>query len=276
MKNIIINFCPTGMVPTKEMTPHVPLSVNEIVEQTQEAYEMGITIVHLHARDRNGSPTGNKNIYRDIFEGIRKHCPGLVICGSTSGRLENDFEKRSEVIELKPDMCSLTLSSLNFPKQASVNSPDTIQKLAQKMSNYGVHPELECFDLGMINYGCYLKNKGFVTSPSYWNLLFGNIAGFQNTYSQIGAAINEIPDDDYFSLGGLGDAQLSICAMSIAMGYGIRIGLEDNIWWDKKRTKLASNRELLERVHKILDIHDRQVLPPEEFGNKGFYNQKNG
>jgi uncharacterized protein (DUF849 family) len=274
MKKIIINFCPTGMVPDKNMTPHVPISVDEIVEQTHAVYELGITIVHLHAREKDGTPTWKKTVYRDIFEGIRKHCPGLVICGSTSGRLYNDFEKRSEVIELKPDMCSLTLSSLNFNNQASINSPEMIQKLLLKMKEFGVNPELECFGLGMINFGLYLKRKKILPTPNYWNLIFGNIAGFQATYSHIGAAISEIPESDYFTLGGLGNEQLPVCASAIAVGYGVRIGLEDNIWWDKKRARLATNQELIERLHQLVEIHGHCIMTPEEFGNKGFYNRK--
>jgi uncharacterized protein (DUF849 family) len=273
-RELIINFCPTGMVPDKEMTPHVPISVEEIVEQTHEAYEMGITIAHFHARDESGKPSWKKSIYRDIFEGVRKHCPDLIICGSTSGRLYNDFEKRSEVIELQPDMCSLTLSSLNFSNQASVNSPEMIQKLLQKMNEFGVNPELECFGLGMINYGLYLKRKKMLPAVNYWNLLFGNVAGFQATYSQIGAAIVEIPKGDFFALGGLGKDQLRVSASAIAMGYGIRIGLEDNIWWDEKRTRKASNRELLQRAHQLMEVHGHRVMSSKAFGKKGFYNRK--
>ncbi len=162
---IIINFCPTGMIPTKELTPFVPVSPQEIIEQTHEAYELGITIAHLHARNEDGTPTYKSSIYQTIFEGVRKHCPELIICGSSSGRNWPDFEKRSEVIELKPDMCSLTLSSLNFVKQASMNSPDMIVKLAEKMKSLGVVPELECFDLGMINYGMYLISKNVIEGP---------------------------------------------------------------------------------------------------------------
>lgn len=260
------------MVPTKEMTPHVPIHPHEIIEQTHQAFELGITIVHLHARDEDEKPTWRSNIYRSIFEGIKKHCPGLVICASTSGRVYSEFEKRSEVIELKPDMCSLTLSSLNFSNQASVNSPDIVQKLASKMQDYGVHPELECFDLGMINYGKYLIQKGYVSTPFYWNLLFGNVAGFQASFSQMGTAIAEIPSDHFFSLAGLGREQISVSALAIAMGQGVRIGLEDNIWLDRDRTSLATNIQLLHRVHLLLDIHDRSYLTPHEFGEYGFYN----
>ncbi|CAN5169411.1 3-keto-5-aminohexanoate cleavage protein [soil metagenome] len=273
-KKIIVNFCPTGMIPTKKMTPHVPVSVNEIVEQTQEANEVGITIVHLHARDENEVPDYKKTVYRDIFEGIRKHCPGLIICGSTSGRLFPEFEKRSAVIELKPDMCSLTLSSLNFVQHASVNAPDTIQKLAAKMADFGVTPELECFDLGMINYGKYLIKKGLIKGPFYWNLLFGNIAGFQADYVQMGAAVSAIPDDHYVALAGLGNYQLPVNTTAIAMGYGVRVGLEDNIWLDSEKTQKAKNIELIKRVHDIITIQGHTIFSSKEFGEEGFFNKK--
>jgi 3-keto-5-aminohexanoate cleavage enzyme len=103
-QKIIINFCPTGMVPTKAITRYVPITPLEIIEQTHEAFELGITIVHLHARNEDETPTYKSSVYQEIFEGVRKHCPGLIICGSSSGRNWSEFEKRSEVLELKPDM----------------------------------------------------------------------------------------------------------------------------------------------------------------------------
>lgn len=274
MKKTIINFCPNGMIPTKDMTPHVPVSPQEVIEQTHQAYEIGITIVHLHARDFDGTPTYKSSVFREIFEGVRKHCPDLVICGTTSGRNWPEFEKRSEVIELKPDMCSLTLSSLNFAKQASINSPDIIVRLAEKMNEYGVVPELECFDMGMINYGLYLIKKKIVEGPYYWNILFGNIAGLQANYSQVGTAVAEIPNDHFVSLAGLGKDQLKVNATAIAMGYGARVGIEDNIWYDEKRTKLATNVKLIKRVHKLMEIHETKLMTGKEFGELGFYNRK--
>ena len=261
-----------GMLPTKEVTPFVPVSPNEIIEQTHEAYEIGITIAHLHARDENQVGTYQKSIYQKIFEGVRKHCPDLVICGSSSGRNFNEFEKRSEVIELKPDMCSLTLSSLNFVKEASINAPDMIIQLAEKMKAYGVIPELECFDLGMINYGHYLINKGIIEGPFYWNLLFGNIAGFQANFNHIGTAIKEIPLDHHVVLAGLGEYQLPVNAAAIAMGYGVRVGIEDNIWFDQKKSVLATNSDLIKRTHQLIKLNQREFMPSSVFGNNGFYN----
>lgn len=272
-KKIIINFCPTGMVPQKDQTPNVPISPQEIIEQTHEAYEVGITIAHLHARDEDGTPTYRKNVYREIFEGVRKHCPELIICGSSSGRNFPEFEKRSEVLELRPDMCSLTLSSLNFLRQASINSPDMITDLAVKMTENGVVPELECFDLGMINYAKYLIKKEILKGPFYWNLLFGNVAGFQPTLSQMGLVLQEIPKGDFVALAGLGEFQLRVNSIAIALGKGVRIGLEDNIWYDKNKTVKASNIALLNRVHELMLIHENELFPAVELGNKGFYNR---
>ncbi len=271
-RNVIINFCPTGMVPTKSMNPNVPESPDEIIETVHEAYEVGITIAHIHARDEDGSPSYNKSIYLKIFEGIRRVCPELIICASSSGRKWNEFDKRSEVIELYPDMCSLTLSSLNFATQASVNSPEMIEKLINKMHEYGVSPELECFDLGMISYGKYLLEKKNLKEPVYWNLLFGNIVGFQGKLSHMAMAIEEIPNHHYFSLAGLGRFQFMVHAIAIATGYGVRVGLEDNLWYDREKKVPANNIQLLKRVHHLLGIHERVHMSPEKLGASGFYN----
>jgi len=266
----IINFCPTGMIPTKSMNNNVPISPSEIIEQTHEANEIGITIVHLHARLDNEKPTYKSSIYQEIIEGVRKYCPDLIVCASLSGRDFPEFEKRSEVIELYPDMGSLTLSSLNFPKTASVNAPNMVNALLDKMIKYGVHPELECFDLGMINYGKYLLRKKNIDTPSYWNLIFGNIAGFQPTFSQIGTAINEVPNGHYIGLGGIGSLQLQTNSTAIAYGLGVRVGLEDNIWFDDSRTQLASNISLIKRIHHLMEIQQKQLMPSQELN---FYNK---
>ncbi len=270
----VINFCPTGMVPTKKSTPYVPIHPNEIIEEVHNAYEIGITLVHLHAREEDEMPAYAKSIYQEIFDGVRKHCPDLVICGSSSGRNFPEFEKRSALLELRPDMCSLTLSSLNFLTQASVNAPDMIIRLAEKMEAEGVVPELECFDLGMINYGLYLIRKGILKGPYYWNLLFGNIAGFQADLLSMGTAIAQIPDTHFIALAGLAEYQLPVSSVAISMGYGVRIGIEDNIWWDKSRTRPCTNIELIQRTHQLLEINQMHYLPSAEFGKLGFYNRK--
>lgn len=259
----ILNFTPTGMIPTKQMTSFVPVAVDEIVAQVLEVAELGVNMVHLHARDpETGMPTYKAPLYAEIIEGIRKENNELIICVSTSGRDFFEFEKRSEVLDLKghfkPNFGSLTLSSLNFNKQASVNAPDMIKSLARKMLDNGIRPELEIFDLGMINYAKYLIRKDLLRPPYYFNLILGNIACAQADMMSLGLMVRELPPDSIWAVGGVGNAQLPMNAMSIVAGGGVRIGLEDNIWFDLARTRLATNRELVERILLIAEAMGRK------------------
>jgi len=267
--NVIVNFTPTGMIPTKEMTPYVPVSVQEIVEDVHQAAEIGITMVHVHARDGGtGEPTHNANVYGDIIAGIRKFSPDLVISVSLSGRTIREFEKRAEPLQLggnvKPDMGSLTLSSVNFNREASVNTPDMIQALAQAMRQRGILPELEAFDAGMINYAKYLERRGLLESPHYFNLLLGNIACAQADLLHAGVMIRDLPPNSFWSLAGIGDTQLMMNSIAIAAGGGVRVGLEDDIWYDPARTRLARNADLLRRIHRLAESNERQVMAPAE------------
>jgi 3-keto-5-aminohexanoate cleavage enzyme len=161
---LILNLAPTGMVPTRAMTPNAPLQPDEVVKDVLSAAETGITIVHVHARDENDEPTHCNEVSARIIGGIRENRADLVVCASCSGRRGISLEQRSEVLDLegdlKPDMASLTLSSLNFASQASVNAPETVKGLAQRMLERGIRPEVEIFDLGMVNMLRYLLKHG--------------------------------------------------------------------------------------------------------------------
>jgi uncharacterized protein (DUF849 family) len=269
------------MIPTKKMTAHVPVTPEEIIDDVLKANELGITITHIHARDlESGEPTYFAEIYGRIIEGIRKYAPELILCISLSGRNFKEFEKRSSGLnlkgDLKPDMGSLTLSSLNFTGQASINSPEMIQGLAKKMKEEKILAELEAFDLGMINYMYYLIKKDLITPPFYINLLFGNIAGAQSDFSHIGTMINSLPDDTYWSLAGIGNIQLSMNSFAIASGGGVRVGIEDNIFYDKKGKILCNNIDLIKRIHRLADIHEREMMKPGELRKKLGLNPGNG
>lgn len=269
---LIINFVPTGMVPMRKDNPNVPITPNEIIDQVHEAFEIGITIVHLHARDETEQPTYKASIFEKIFQGIKKYCPELVICASLSGRNFSSFEKRSEVLELRPDMASLTLGSLNFLKEESVNSPEIIERLAKKMDTLGVTPELEVFDIGMINYAKHLTKEEIIRGPFYFNIILGNVSGLQNDASSIGLAISCLPENSVWSLGGIGRSQFDSNMTAIALGGGIRVGLEDNIFFDRKKRKLATNLSLVMRMHELAGIAERPIMTSRAFGEMGFYN----
>ena len=252
-RKFILNFTPTGMIPTREMTPHVPLTPAEIVEQTCQAADLGANMIHLHARDPDTErPTWRKEVYGQIIAGIRERHPELVLGVSTSGRDFQEYDQRADVLKLeghlKPDFASLTLSSMNFNKQAIINTPEMIQTLAREMLDRDIRPELEAFDLGMVNYAKYLIRKGLVRPPFYFNVILGTIACAQANMLSLGLMQREMPPDAIWSAGGVGNGQLKVNVMALLADGGVRIGLEDNIWFDPERTHLASNREMVDRV----------------------------
>jgi len=268
MKKLIINLAPTGMIPTKEMTPHVPLTPEEIIADVQKCGEIGLSMVHLHARDSDGLPTYKKDIFAKIISGIRTNNENMVIIVSTSGRTYQEFDQRAEVLDLEgdvqPDMASLTLGSVNFNKTASINPPDTIIKLAEKMRKKGIKPELEIFDLGMMNYAHYLIRKELIEPPYYFNIILGNIAAAQAKLVHLGLIVSELPEKSYWSVGGVGDRQGAMNAIGIVEGDGVRTGIEDNIWYDENRTTLATNYTLVERVTAFTTALGRQIATPSD------------
>lgn len=268
----IINFTPTGTQTTRENS-FAPLTPNEIIEEVHEAYEYGITLTHIHARDPlTFENTYKKDVYGETISGIRKYCPDLTICVSLTGRLYPELEKRSEVLELYPDMGSLTMSSINFPKSASVNEPEMILNLIEKMDEYGVIPEIECFDSGMLNYTNYLIGKGVLKGPHYINVILGNIYNGQSDVSTLSSIVNNLPKNSITCLGGIGKDQLKCNILGILYFDGLRIGLEDNLYIkDKEKT---TNIDLLKRIHRIINEVDCKVMTPFEFKSLGYGNKK--
>jgi uncharacterized protein (DUF849 family) len=267
----IINFTPTGTQTTRSNSL-APLTPSEIIDSVHEANEIGISIVHLHARDEvTLENTYKKEVYQKIIEGIKKYCPELLICVSLTGRNFPELSQRSEVLQLYPDMGSLTMSSLNFPSGASVNQPDMILSLINEMDKYGVQPEIECFDSGMLNYTNYIISKNLLKPPYHINVILGNIYNGQCDLPTLSTIKSNIPSDSYVCLGGIGSQQLKSTTYGLLDFDGIRIGLEDNLYYkDKEKT---TNTELLKRVHRIMDEFNMTHYTSNELRDKGYGNK---
>jgi len=246
---LLINACLTGMVPTKLSNPHVPMTSQEIIDDAICVFDAGARIVHLHARDDEGRPTPDVRVYEEVIATLRRERPGIVCCVTTSGRNWSDFERRAAVLDLegdaKPDMASLTLGSLNFQSGPSVNSIEMVERLAMRMQERGIKPELEAFDLGMVNLARYLERNGIIAGRKYFNLLLGNLNTAPATLgnrrrAHAGAARQ-------FRLGrqsGLGQFQLPMNVAAIAAGGHVRVGIEDSLYYDYRKTRLATNEAL--------------------------------
>ncbi|MDQ5770897.1 3-keto-5-aminohexanoate cleavage protein [Thiothrix subterranea] len=263
---LIINLACTGVIPTKEMTPYIPLTTNEILSDVEQAIKLGVQMVHIHARDEQSKHTSDPEQYGEIISSIRKlpHGKDMIICVTTSGRSDADFAKRTQVIDLegdrKPDMASLTPGSMNFIGSASINTPVTIRRLAAKMKECGIKPELEVFDLGMANFIHVLAKEKLITPPFYVNILLGNIAGAQVDLIQLGAIFAALPDECIIGVAGLGRTQLISNGLGLLFADAVRVGLEDNIWFDQKRTQLATNTDLLTRIIQQATLFERPLM----------------
>ncbi len=265
---LIINACLTGMVTSRKATPHVPITPEEIVQDALAVAERGACIVHLHARGPDGLPTWDPAIYAEFLGAVREHLPDLVLCVSTSGRQWNEREKRSAVLQLdgicKPDMASLTLGSLNFLREASVNRPQDIEYLLETMYAAGIRPELEIFDLGMADLARHWYEEGKLRPPLYANILLGNRGTAAATPANLVAIVDRLPPGTIWAAAGIGRAQLPVNAMAVAMGGNVRVGLEDNIFFDGEKSRLASNSDLVSRVVDLAKLVERRIARPEE------------
>jgi len=263
MEPLIINAAITGMVPMPADNASLPVTVGQIIAEARRCAEAGASIIHVHAREEDGAPTWRKEVYQEIIGGIRSHCPGLLISGSTSGRLWSEFEKRSAVLDCQPDLASLTPGSLNFPKAASVNPPEMIRQLAAAMMERGVTPELEFFEIGMIDYvRDYLIPKGHLQAPCYANLLLGSLGTMAASARNLNHMVEALPAGTVWSAAGIGRFQFPINQMAIQMGGHVRAGLEDNLWMDAEKTDPATNVRLIERVVRAAEAAGRPIASP--------------
>ncbi len=265
---LIINAALTGVIPTRAQTPHVPLTPDEIVADAVRCCDAGAAVVHIHARDSQQLPCYDPDIFAEIIAGIRAQRPQLVVCATTSGRRYGEFDQRAAVLDLegdaKPDMASLTTGSLNFPDGPSVNAPDMITQLAQRMHERGIKPELEILELGMINTALLLLKKGLVEPPCYFNILLGSSHTAAATMLNVCATVQSLPAESVWSLTGLGRFQLKLNTAAVLMGGHVRVGIEDNIYYDSARSRLATNVDLVRRIARLAGTFERAVATPAQ------------
>jgi 3-keto-5-aminohexanoate cleavage enzyme len=263
-RKLIIKLAPTGMIPTKEDTLHVPITPEEIANDVHRAYKLGVTVAHIHARDELGRPTHKREYYEKIMARIEEMCPDIIICVTTSGRITPQVEHRSEVLDLKPEMASLTMGSMNFPKYPSVNSLQTIRDLAEIMKEKKILPELEIFEGGFINTSKYLAIKGVLVKPLHFNLLLGSLGSISAEMRDLVYLVESLPPGSTWSATGIGRFQTSINTAAILMGGHVRVGIEDSIYYNYPNKELATNELLVKRILRIAKELNREIASPEE------------
>ena len=261
----IITVAITGSVPKQEDNPAVPVTVAEQIESTQAAFEAGATIAHVHVRDEQQRPSSDPEKFAALQEGVRKHCPGMIVQFSTGGR-GRASEERGGMLHLRPDMASLATGSVNFPNIIYENHPELVHDLAQKMLDYGIKPEIEVFDLAMLYTAKQMAEAGMLREPVHVQFVFGlrNALPPRREILEFEVAqLNALMPDATWTAAGIGRSQLEMNRWALEMGGHCRTGLEDNIRFDKSRLA-ASNAELVARVAGLCAEYGRHPASVEE------------
>ncbi len=261
----IITVAITGSVPRNKDNPALPITVAEQIESTQQAFEAGATLVHLHVRNADETTTSNPEQFAEVQAGIRKHCPGMIIQFSTGGRSDTGHE-RGGMLPSRPDMASLATGSVNFPSRVYENSPDLVDWLAAEMVKYGIKPEVEAFDLSMIFQAVAMQKDGRIKGPLHVQFVMGVKNAMpvdRDVFEFYVRTLQRLTPDATWTGAGIGKDQFTLARWSLEFGGHCRTGLEDNIRLDKD-TLAPSNAALVARVAELCAEYGRRPATAAE------------
>jgi len=257
MRPVVVTVAITGSVPRKKDNPGLPTTPAEQIESTHQAFEAGATIAHIHVRNPDESPSSDPALFAQVQEGLRKHCPGMIVQFSTGGR-GRDQAARGSSLHLKPDMASLSTGSVNFPSIIYENAPALVQDLAGKMHEFGIRPEIEIFDLSHIHGARRLIDAGFMHESPHVQFVMGVKNAMPAEEALLDILLNEtrrVLPKATWTAAGIGVNQSRVMKWTLARGGdAVRTGLEDNIRIDKNRLA-ASNGELVRVAVALMAEH---------------------
>ena len=261
----MITVAITGSLPRKSHNPAVPISVTEQIESTHEAFEAGAVILHAHVRNEDESPSSDPDKFAALLEGVRRHCPEMIIQFSTGGR-SGSGEVRGGMLPLRPDMASLSVGSNNFPTIVYQNPPDLVAWLAAEMKRYDILPEIEVFDLSHLHQAAQMQAAGAFMKMPYVQFVMGvknAMPADRDVFDYYRSSLQRLMPGAQWCGAGIGAAQLTLNEWCVAAGGHARTGLEDNVRLDKE-TLAPSNAVLVKRVVALCDVYDRPVATPQQ------------
>ncbi|TNF07416.1 MAG: 3-keto-5-aminohexanoate cleavage protein [Bacillota bacterium] len=264
MNKLIITCAISGAEVTKKEHPAIPYTIEETVEQAYLAYKAGASIIHLHVRKDDGTPTQSKIRYEKTMKAIRKKCPDVIIQPSTGGAVGMSRKTRLKPTELPIEMATLDCGTLNFGgDDIFVNTENDIKFFAKTMKEKNIFPELECFEKGHIDTVLRLYKKGFMFDPLHFSFVLGVNGGMTGEERDFHFMRESIPEHVTYSVAGIGRYEFSLAELSIKHGGHVRVGLEDNIYIEKG-VRAKDNKELVEKVVEIAKRYHREIASPKE------------
>jgi len=262
VSKLIITAALTGAEVSRQQQPNLPITPEEIGQAAQEAYEAGASIVHVHARQADGSPTQDRTIYAEIQNIVTSKCP-VIFQPSTGGATWHTAEERLQPVELNPEMATLSTGSCNFGEDIFSNPQDFYVKAARMMQERGVKPEFEVFEAGMIDNALRLVRDGVVKPPLHFNFVLGVPGAMGGSVRNLSFLVDSIPQGATWTVSGIGRHETPLAMAAIAMGGHVRVGFEDNIYFYKGELAM-SNAQLVARIARIAKELGREVATPDE------------
>src|SRR6056297_27773 len=262
MEKLIITAAICGAEVTKKHNPSIPYTVAEIAREAASAYNAGASIIHLHVRKDDGTPTQSRARFKACMDAILERCPDVIIQPSTGGAVGMSDEERLQPTELGPEMATLDCGTLNFGgDEVFVNTENSIKNFGRIMIERGVKPEIEVFDKGMVDYALKFAKEGFIKKPMHFDFVLG--VQMAATGRDLTFMVDSIPEGSTWTVAGIGRHEFPMAMMGVAMGGHVRVGFEDNIYLSKG-VLAKSNGELVEKVVRIASELGREIATPDE------------
>lgn len=265
LEDLIITAAICGAEVSKNDNPSIPYTIQEIGKEAENAYKAGASIIHLHLRNDDGTPTQDKERFKDCIFEIRKRCPDVIIQPSTGGAIGMKNKERLQPIYLDPppEMASLDCGTMNFGgDDIFINTENDIIYFAEEMNKLGIKPELECFDKGMVDTALRLYRKGIIKSPMHFNLVLGVNGGIKASARDLIFLVESLPKPATYTVTGIGRYQFTMATISIIIGGHVRVGFEDNIYISKG-ILAESNGDLVEKIVNISKKLGRKIASPQ-------------
>jgi len=262
MQPLMITAAIVGAELTRDQQPNLPLSPEEIISAAVECYEAGAAMIHIHVRDAHGDSTQDAGIFREVVEGIRARCE-VITQVSTGGAVWMSADERLQSIECRPDMATLTTGTVNFGDSVFVNNRGLVETFARRLRDYGIVPEIEIFDAGMLDEAIRLRNMGLITELLQFDFVMGVPGGIGAEPAHLVHLVRSLPPGSTWSVAGIGRQQLTLGTIALAMGGNVRVGFEDNIYY-RKGQLAKTNAELVARIVRIALELDRSVATPSQ------------
>lgn len=264
MEKLIITAAICGAEVLKEHNPAVPYTVEEMVREARSAYDAGASLIHLHVRYDDGTPTQDKARFREVMDAIRAELPDVIIQPSTGGAVGMSNDERLQPTELKPEMATLDCGTLNFGgDEVFMNTENTIKYFGEKMISLGIKPELEVFDKSMIDMALRLHRKGYINKPMHFDLVMGVNGGISGELRDFVFMRGSLPEDATYTVAGIGRYEFPLAMAAIIDGGHVRVGFEDNVYLSKG-VLAKSNGELVAKVVRMAKELGREIATPAE------------